>query len=56
MIIGGLMAELLEKYGYRYIDELQIKRDITIYSSETFLTNKYKYFKDVVAIHWCTDS
>lgn len=56
LIIDGLMASLLEKYGYRYIDELQIIKDITIYSSETFLTNKYKYFKDVVAIHWCTGS
>lgn len=56
IIIDGLMATLLEKYGYRYKDEFQTLKDINIFTSDDFLTNKNKYTHNVVAIHWCTGS
>lgn len=56
LIIDGLMASMLEKYGYRYKDELQILKDIAIYSSETFLTDARDYRGICTAIHWCSAS
>lgn len=56
LIIDGLMATMLEKYGYRYKDELQILRDIVIYPSHIFLTDKTQAMHNAVAIHWCAGS
>lgn len=56
-VIDGLLPLLLEKYGYRYKDEMQqLDNGVSIYPSSQFLSYRRPFLRDAYCFHFCEQS
>lgn len=56
VIIDAVMAELLYKHGFRYIDEEQNIDGVHIYPTKLFQCYRNIFYKRAVSMHWCMNS
>lgn len=56
VIIDAVMAELLYKHGFKYIDEEQNIDGVHIYPTKLFQCYRNIFSKGAVSMHWCMNS